>query len=81
MYSYIIIYTTSLQSTFEYSFIAYPHQLLVKDLEHQSSNSLEIWPEWMDTEGLDAEGAEHDNEKLVFETETFSAIFWGGLNN
>ena len=30
---------------------------------HQSS---ELWPEWMDTEGLDAEGAEHDNEELVF---------------
>ena len=40
--------------------------LVVKDLAHPSADSTEIWPEWMDTEGLDAEGAEHDNEKLVF---------------
>jgi len=42
------------------------HHLLVKDLKHQSSNPAQIWPEWMDTEGLDAAGAKHDNEKLVF---------------
>ena len=40
--------------------------LVFKDLAHPSADPTEIWPEWMDTEGLDAEGAEHDNEKLVF---------------
>ena len=34
----------------------------------------------MDTEGLDAVGAKHDNEKLVFGDWTFSAIFLGPEN-
>jgi energy-coupling factor transporter ATP-binding protein EcfA2 len=38
---------------------------LCPDLKHQSSNPAQIWPEWMDTEGLDAAGAKHDNEKLL----------------
>ena len=38
---------------------------LVKDLAHPSVDSTEFWPEWMDTEGLDAEGAENNNEILV----------------
>ena len=43
---------------------------------HQSS---ELWPEWMDTEGLDAAGAEHDTEKLVF-GDNFLQSF-GGTEN